>query len=83
MENTKEIKAILTAILAINKTIKHEDKDISKILDYAFRRLFESNTNLLLLACIGKRKKDIMPEVTEMLKAETQYDKYFGEKNAQ
>ena len=83
MENTKEIKAILTAILAINKTIKHEDKDISKILDYAFRRLFESNTNLLLLDCIGKRKKDIMPEVMEMLKAETQYDKYFGEKNAQ
>ena len=83
MKNTKEIKAILTAIFAINKTSEHEDKDISKILDYALRRLFESYTNLLLLACIGKRKKDIMPEVTEMLKAETQYDKYFGEQNAQ
>lgn len=83
MKNTKEIKAILTAIFAINKTSEHEDKDISKILEYAFRRLFESNTNLLLLACIGKRKQDIMPEVVEMLKAETQYDKYFGEQNAQ
>ena len=83
MKNTKEIKAILTAIFAINKTSECEDKDISRILDYAFRRLFESNANLLLLACIGKRKKDIMPEVMEMLKAETQYDKYFGEQNAQ
>ena len=43
MKNTKEIKAILTAIFAINKTSEREDKDISKILDYAFRRLFESN----------------------------------------
>ena len=83
MKNTKEIKAILTAIFAINKTSEREDKDISRILDYAFRRLFESNTNLLLLAYIGKRKEDIMPEVMEMLKAETQYDKYFGEQNAQ
>lgn len=83
MKNTKEIKAILTAIFAINKTSEREDKDISRILDYAFRRLFESNTNLLLLACIDKRKEDIMPEVMETLKAETQYDKYFGEQNAQ
>lgn len=36
MKNTKEIKAILTAIFAINKTSEHEDKDISKILYYAF-----------------------------------------------
>lgn len=83
MKNTKEIKAILTAIFAINKTSEREDEDISRILDYAFLRLFESNTNLLLLACIGKRKEDIMPEVMEMLKAETQFNKYFGEKNAQ
>ena len=83
MKNTKEIKAILTAISAINKTSEREDKDISRILDYAFRRLFESNANLLLLAYIGKRKQDIMPEVMEMMKAETQYDKYFGEQNAQ
>ena len=75
MKNTKEIKAILTAIFAINKTSEREDKDISKILDYAIRRLCESNTNLRLLACIGKRKKDIMPEVMEMMKAETQYNK--------
>ena len=59
MKNTKEIKAILTAIFAINKTSEREDKDISRILDYAFRRLFESNTNLLQLACIGKRKKTL------------------------
>ena len=48
MKNTKEIKAILTAIFAINKTSEREDKDISRILEYAFRRLFESNTNIYL-----------------------------------
>ena len=80
MKNTKEVKAILTAIFAINRTSKHEDNDISKILNYAFRRLFESNTNLLRLACIGKIKKDIMPDVMELLKSETQYNKYMEEK---
>ena len=76
MKNTKEIKAILTAIFAINMTGGHEDKDISLILDYAFRRLFGANTNLLLLACLGKTKEQIMPEILQVLKADTQYEKY-------
>lgn len=63
MKNSKEVKAILTAIFAINRTDEHADKDISLILDYAFRRLFGANTNLLLLACLGKTKEQIMPEV--------------------
>lgn len=29
MKNTKEVKAILTAIFAINRTSEHEDKDVS------------------------------------------------------
>lgn len=75
MKNTKEIKAILTAIFAINRTGEHEDKDISLILDYAFRRLFGANTNLLILSYIGKTKEQIMPEVMQVLKADTQYEK--------
>lgn len=76
MKNTKEVQSILTAIFVINRTGGHEDKDISLILDYAFRRLFGANTNLLLLSCLGKTKEQIMPEVMQVLRADTQYEKY-------
>lgn len=76
MKNTKEVQPILTAVFVSNRTSGHEDKDISLILDYAFRRLFGANTNLLLLACVGKTKEQIMPEVMQVLKADTQYEQY-------
>ncbi len=79
MKHTDEVQAILTAIFAINKTSEREDKDITLVLDYAFRRLFGANTNLLLLSCIGKTKEQMMPEVREMLKTYTQYEKYMEE----
>ena len=79
MKHTDEVQAILTAIFAINRTSEHEDKDITLVLDYAFRRLFGANTNLLLLACIGKTKEQMMPEVREVLKTYTQYEKYLEE----
>ncbi len=75
MKYTKELQPILTAIFAINRTNGHEDQDISLILDYAFRRLFGANTNLLTLACVGRTKEEIMPEVNQLL-AETEYEKY-------
>ena len=76
MNHTNEIPTILAAIFAINRTSEHEDKDITLVLDYAFRRLYGVNTNLLILACIGKRKDQIMSEVMRALKATTQYEKY-------
>ena len=79
MKHENEVQAILTAIFAINRTSEHEDKDISLILDYAFRRLFGTNTNLLLISCIGKTKEQMMPEVREVLKTYTQYEKYLEE----
>lgn len=79
MKHINEVQAILTAIFAINRTSEHEDKDITLVLDYAFRRLFGANTNLLLLSCIGKTKQQMMPEVREMLKIYTQYEKYLEE----
>ena len=79
MKHTDEAQAILTAIFAINRTSEHEDKDITLVLDYAFRRLFGANTNLLLLSCIGKTKEQMMPEVREVLKTYTQYEKYLEE----
>lgn len=79
MKHTDEIQPILTAIFAINRTSEHEDKDITLVLDYAFRRLFGANTNLLLLSCIGKSKDEIMPEVMQVLDEGTQYKKYLEE----
>ena len=79
MKHTNEVQAVLTAIFAINRTSEHEDKDITLVLDYAFRRFFVANTNLLLLSCVGKTKEQMMPEVREMLKIYTQYEKYLEE----
>ena len=76
MKHTNEVQSILTAIFAINRTNEHEDKDITLVLDYAFRRLFGANTNLLLLSCIGKTKEQIMTEVMQVLDECTQYKKY-------
>lgn len=75
MKHTSEIQSVLTAIFAINATSEHKDPDISRILDYAFQRLYGANTNLLLLACIGKNKQQIMPEVEKLLK-HTNFDQY-------
>ena len=75
MKRLDELKFLLTSVLAINATSEHKDHDISRILDYAFQRLYGANTNLLLLACIGKNKQQIMPEVKKLLK-HTNFDQY-------
>lgn len=79
MKNMKEVQPILTAIFCMNRTSEHEDKDISLLLDYAFRRLFGANTNMLILSCIGQTKEALMPTITELLENETQYKKYLEE----
>ena len=79
MKNTKEIKTILTAILAINQTSEHKDKDITLILDYAFRRIFDCNANLIIFACAGKTKDEVMPSVMKLLEEDTKYKEYLEE----
>lgn len=82
MRNTKEIKPILTAIYCLNRAgekDKNKDMNIELICDYAFRRLFGANTNLLALACIGQTKESIEQQVTELLEMETDYKKYLEE----
>lgn len=79
MKKKEELKAILTAIFAINRTNENSDKDISLILDYAFRKFFGANTNLLILACAGKTKQEIMGEVEGILRSFTDYEKYLEE----
>ena len=78
MKNTKEVEAILTAVFCLNRT-GNENKDITLILDYAFRRLFGANTNLLMLACVGQNREEMGKAVIELLEQETEYKKYLEE----
>ena len=80
MRNTKEIKSILTCLYCINQT-GNRDKDISQIIDYALHRIFDSNANLLTLACVGKTKEQIMPEIKQILDEDTEYSKYLEIRN--
>ena len=75
MRNTKEIKPLLTAIYCLNR-VGEKDKQIDLICDYAFRRLFGANTNLLAIACIGQTKETIEQQVNELLKLDTEFNKY-------
>lgn len=70
MRNLKEVRPLLSAIYCINRT-GSKDEDIEKILDYAFNRLFNQNTNLLKLACLGRTKEDSMQEIKQILKEDT------------
>ena len=76
MKNLKELQPILAAIYAINRTNGHEDGDIRNLVNYAYHRILNNTTNLLMLACIGRTKEDVMPEVLQILKEDTKYLEY-------
>ena len=76
MKNTKELQPILTAIFALNETSEPRDYEMRVILDYAFRTFFGANTNLLTLACVGKKQEDILDEIHQLLDEETNFMKY-------
>ena len=76
---SKEIKAILTAIFCINQTNGNKDLEIAKICEYAFRKFLGANTNLLTLACIQRTKEDILPDIKQILKEDTNYFNIMGE----
>ena len=78
MRNTKEVKAILTAVFCLNRTGERNEY-IDRICDYAFRRLFGANTNLLSLACLGQTNKSMEQQITELLEQETEFKQYMEE----
>ena len=80
MKNTKEIIPILTAIYCTNQTNGNTDTEISNLLKYLFINCTNANVNMLTLACIGKSKESIMPELDEILK-DTNFKKYMERKN--
>lgn len=78
MRNTKEIRTILCALFYINR-LGANDQDITNLLDYTFRRVFNGNTNLLTLACVGRTKETAMPEILQILEQDTEYKQYLEE----
>ncbi len=77
MKNTKEVQSILSAIYCINHSKRdNKDKDIDLICEYAFNRLYNSNTNLLILSCLGKTEKQILEEINQMMFAATNYKEF-------
>ena len=77
MRNIKEVQAILTAIFCLNRTSERNEQ-IDRVCDYAFRRLFGANTNLLSLACLGQTKEAMEQQIKYLLEQETEFKKYGG-----
>jgi hypothetical protein len=78
MTKKEELEAVLTAIFCINQT-GNKDKDISKLCEYALKRLSDVNYNIVLLCTIGISKDDIMPYVNSMLDTQTHFKKFLEE----
>lgn len=78
MKNTKEIRAILGVLFYLNR-LGYNVQDIANVLEYAFYRLFGSNTNLLL-ACIGQTKESAKPAIDEILRTQTDFNEFMNAK---
>ncbi len=72
MRHTDEIYAILTAIYCINETTA-KDKDIAKLIEYAFYRVYKEGVYDLKQICVQKQKSDIMSDLLLLLDSETEY----------
>lgn len=72
MRHTDEIHAILTAIYCINETTI-KDKDVAKMIEYAFYRVYKEGVYDLNELCKQKQKADIMSDLLLLLKSETEY----------
>lgn len=79
MRNAKEVRTILGVLYYLNR-LGSNDKDIEELLEYAFFRLFCSNTNLLLLACTGQTKESAKPATDEILRTQTNFNDFIKQK---
>ena len=73
MRHTDEIHAILTAIYCINETTD-KDKDVAKMIEYAFYRVYKEGAYNLKEFCAQKQKSDIMSDLLLLLKSKTEYE---------
>ena len=82
MKNLKELDSILCVLYYYNRLSEHENGEIRELLDYTFDRILERNTNLLMLACIGRKLDESRPEIEEILKRDTKFFEYKARKEA-
>ncbi len=82
MKNLKELKTILCILYYYNRLSEHENIEIRELLDYAFDRILNSNTNMLILACLGKNLEECRPELDEILKKDTKFFEFKARKEA-
>ncbi|MBR2336670.1 MAG: hypothetical protein IKA61_01850 [Clostridia bacterium] len=82
MRNLKELDTILCVLYYYNRLSEHESVEIRELLDYAFDRVLERNTNMLILACIGRNLEESRPELDEILKRDTKFFEYKARKEA-
>ena len=75
MKNTKEIRTIFAILYYLNR-LGNNDKDVENVINYAFDRIFQQNTYMLLLACIGRTKETSMDEINKILEQDTQFHEY-------
>ncbi|MGN0782840.1 MAG: hypothetical protein ACI4M0_00565 [Christensenellales bacterium] len=81
MKNTKEIRTIFAVLYYLNR-LGNRDTDIENLINYAFDRIFNQNTNLLMLACIGRTKETAMDEINQILKEDTQFHEFIKRQEA-
>lgn len=78
MRNTKELQTILVSIYCLNKVSGNENKEITDLVDYAFNRILDANTNLLTVACLAGN--EVITWVQTWLKEDTKYYEYLEAK---
>lgn len=79
MRNLKELNAILTAIHLLNYIDENRNKDIMLLTDYAFRRIFDCNSNMKTAICLGASKENVRAAVIQLLEEDTKYKEYLKE----
>ncbi len=75
MKNTKEVKTLLTALYCYNR-MGAKDEKIENILSYAFYRLFNGNTNLILVCTSTVDRNELLSYIDRLLEEDTEYHKF-------
>ena len=63
-------------IYSVTKLSENENTDIRELIEYAFDRIFNHNTAMLMLACLGRTLEDSREELNQILKQDTKFFEY-------
>lgn len=78
MKITKEISAILSALYCLEQKSEPRNEEKMEIINYALSQLLGINAHLYLrLSCVGKTYDEMLDEVYELLRKETDFRKEY------